>query len=73
MNVRKDGTPLLPEDEDIFITNWLTDPLERENLIGDPELAGTVAALRSAVLNLAATGIEPSFIPSYSAEERGVN
>lgn len=73
MNVRKDGQPVRPEDEDIFLVDTRMDPAEMENQAADPALAGVVAELRAAVLAHAATAVEPASIPVFSDAERGVH
>jgi choline-sulfatase len=73
MNVRKDGLPVKPSDEDIFLADCLADPHERTNLAGHAAYADVVARLAQLVRNHAATGLEPRFIPTFSDAERGVN
>lgn len=73
MNVRKDGAPVTPSEEDIFLADCLADPSERSNLADDASYADVVARLALRVRQHAATGREPRSIPSYSVAERGVN
>ncbi len=71
MNVRQDGGPVLQENEDNFMTDSLRDPAERHNIAADPAQADHVAAFRNTLLERAASALEPSFVPRYTAEEVG--
>lgn len=69
MNVRQDGEPAAPEEEDCFLADVVADPAERDNLAGQPALADVVADLRAAVLGQFARSVEPPFIPVFSEDE----
>ncbi|MCL4189085.1 MAG: sulfatase-like hydrolase/transferase [Rhodobacteraceae bacterium] len=71
MNIRQDGGPVRPENEDAFLADSLDDPDERKNLACRPAEAGRVAAFRRILLDRAAGALEPAFVPAYSAAEVG--
>ena len=71
MNVRQDGGPVLPENEDMFLADSLADPAEHRNLAADPAHAETVARFRDMLLARTATALEPDFVPAYSPAEVG--
>lgn len=69
MNVRQDGEPISPREEDAFLADVERDPLERANLADDLALAPLVADLRAAVLGQFARSVEPAFIPAFAEDE----
>lgn len=71
MNVRQDGAPVAPENEDPFLADTIADPQELTNLAADPAHAGRVAAFRAALLARAEGALEPAFVPEFSAAEVG--
>ncbi len=71
MNVRQDGGPVAPENEDAFLADSHDDPLELRNLARDPGQAERVAGFRDRLLSRAATAREPDFVPEFSAAEVG--
>lgn len=71
MNIRQDGGPVRPQNEDAFLADSLADPDERVNRAGDPAQAGRVATFRRILLDRAAGAVEPAFVPAYSAAEVG--
>lgn len=71
MNIRQDGAPVRPENEDAFLADSLADPGEGVNLAADPAHAARVAAFRRLLLDRAAGALEPAFVPAYSAAEVG--
>lgn len=69
MNVRQDDAPIEEAEEDAFLADVQSDPLEVQNLAGDPAFADLVADLRSSVLEHGEDAVEPPFIPTFSADE----
>jgi choline-sulfatase len=69
MNVRQDGAPIDPAEEDPFLADTAADPREQVNLAADPAHTALVAELRARVLAHAATAIEPAFVPAFSPDE----
>jgi choline-sulfatase len=59
MNVRQDGALIAPENEDIFLADWRSDPHELTNLAGDPDHAAIRDSLRAALLARQANAVEP--------------
>ena len=69
MNVRQDGAPVAPDEEDIFLADVVADPLEQVNLAGRPAYGNVVATLRESLLERAATALEAAFVPRFAADE----
>ena len=69
MNVRQDGAPISPGEEDGFLADIRNDPEERRNLVSDPAYREVAEELREQVLQHGAGAVEPAFIPKFSAEE----
>jgi choline-sulfatase len=69
MNLRMDGGPVPPGEEDVFLTDWRADPSERRNLASDVDHEATRTALVTSLSRFAAKSIEPDFVPRYSPEE----
>lgn len=57
-NMRMDGKPVAPCDEDIFLADVVADPLETVNLAGDPRYADVVADLSSRLDRHAVNAVE---------------
>lgn len=71
MNVRQDGGPVRPENEDAFLADSLAGPGELTNLAAEPAQGERVAAFRALLLARAADAVEPAFVPQFSAAEVG--
>lgn len=69
MNVRQDGAPIVPEEEDAFLVDVVADPAEIVNLALDSLHEETVASLRRSVLRRFAQSVEPDFVPAFSEDE----
>jgi choline-sulfatase len=69
MNTRQDGRPIAEAEEDWFLADVEADPMEMENLAGQPGHRATVDMLRAQILAHVADSVEPAFIPTFSAEE----
>lgn len=69
MNVRQDGEPMVTEEEDTFLADVASDPVESINLAADPAFGDVVAQLRADVLGRFAHSTEPPFIPAFSEDE----
>lgn len=69
MNIRQDGKRVLEAEEDWFLANVVDDPRELINLAHDPEHREVVSSLRDRILSLAASAVEPDFIPAFSEDE----
>jgi choline-sulfatase len=69
MNVRQDGAPVSPEEEDIYLADVVADPDEIVNLADDPTCRDIAAALREKVLRQVAKSVEPPFVPAFSVDE----
>jgi choline-sulfatase len=57
-NVRLDGGPVSAADEDIFLADVVNDPLEMENLAGDPAYQDVVARLSAMIDRHVADSVE---------------
>jgi choline-sulfatase len=73
MTVRRNGRPVVPEDEDPYLADLALDPFETINRAADPLYAGVLAKLRAALLAHAEGAVEPASVPLYSDAGRGVN
>jgi choline-sulfatase len=73
MTVRRNGLPVVPQDEDPYLADLALDPFEEVNRAGDPRYAQVLARLRSALLAHAEGAAEPESVPLYSNAGRGVN
>lgn len=69
MNVRQDGAPVAPAEEDVFLADYQADPAEARNLAGDLAFGDVARELRAALLDHCADSIEPSHIPAFSPDE----
>jgi arylsulfatase A-like enzyme len=69
MNVRLNGGPVPPEEEDVFLADWRADPLELRNLANDATYADVCRDLRARLLQHCAAGIEPYTVPVYSPDQ----
>jgi choline-sulfatase len=69
MNIRQDGGPVPPAEEDIFLADVVADPLEQHDLAADPAHAATVAELRGRLLARAAGALEPAHVPAFAPDE----
>jgi choline-sulfatase len=69
MNLRIDGTPPPPGEEDIFLADWRADPHERRDLAADPAHAAVRDDLAARLRDFASRSVEPAFVPAYSADE----
>jgi choline-sulfatase len=58
LNLRQDGAPIDPAEEDIFLADWRADPDERCNLADDPQHAATRDALRDLLMTRRADALE---------------
>jgi choline-sulfatase len=69
MNVRLNGGPVPPEEEDVFLADWRADPLELCNLATNAVHGDVYRELRTRLLQHCADGIEPSMVPVYSPDQ----
>jgi choline-sulfatase len=69
MNLRIDGAPPPPGEEDIFLADWRADPHERRDLAADPAHAAVRDDLAARLRDFASRSVEPAFVPAYSADE----
>jgi choline-sulfatase len=58
-NVRINGMPVAPDDEDIYLVNTKSDPRERNNLADLPEYAHTAAGLSREIDQHVQDSVEP--------------
>ncbi len=73
MQTRRNGKPVEPEEEDVFLSDVVEDPLERINLADDPSLSQVRVDLRRRLLDHVCGGYEPPFVPARVASEIGVH
>jgi choline-sulfatase len=69
MNVRQDGRPIAPTEEDAFLADSAADPQEEVNLASAPAHAEVAAQLRAAILEHVADALEPEFVPAFAEDE----
>lgn len=71
MTTRRNGMPVVREDEDPYLVDLVTDPFECVNRAYDPAYGDTLATLRNAILEHVRDAVEPLHVPQFSDQERG--
>jgi hypothetical protein len=73
MTTRRNGVPVMSEDEDPYLADICLDPHEEVNRAQDPAYADILQHLREKIIAHTRQAREPAFVPTYSDTGRGVN